>query len=353
MRTSFGSRLLLISLVLLFASPTGAVAADEHQILAPSSQTPQSANLTTPVPTPTATAVLTPTVVTPPTPAATPTPTRVRPIPIGTRPRPIATPTSTPPNQRTKPPKAKTRRKRHHHPGSGTKRPTHSSPAAPAVSLPTAANLQAEGRLPGAGMPDNVRRWAFLILPAASANGIPASMIAAVMTVESGGDPLAWNPASDARGLMQILHGPWDPSQNIDVGAAMLSGFKQEFGSWKLALAAYNAGPGAVVSYGGVPPYQETEDYVVVVQYLYERYSNQRLSGSLATAFARTRRGLQRLGPRIRHLKPAPVRAPGRLAIPDGCDPSSPCRPRNLPHPISDPFWPLGGSSDPLPQVRP
>ena len=49
----------------------------------------------------------------------------------------------------------------------------------------------------------------------------------------------------------------------------MLANFKREFGSWKLALAAYNAGPGTVIKYGGVPPYQETQDYVVMVPYLY------------------------------------------------------------------------------------
>ena len=43
----------------------------------------------------------------------------------------------------------------------------------------------------------------------------------------------------------------------------------REFGSWKLTLAAYNAGPGTVIKYGGVPPYQETQDYVVMVPYLY------------------------------------------------------------------------------------
>ena len=184
-------------------------------------------------------------------------------------------------------------------------------------------------------------------------------MIAAVITVESGGDPTAWNSGSDARGLMQILHGPFDPGQNIDVGSSMLAGFKQEFGSWTLALAAYNAGPGAVTEYGGVPPYQETQDYVVIVQYYYREYSNQPLPANARSAFHRTLKKFHKLAPKLKHLRVkkhhvqhVKTTDPGRLALPDGCDPSSPCRARNLPHPIQDPLWPLGGS-DPLPLVQP
>ncbi len=192
------------------------------------------------------------------------------------------------------------------------------------------------------------------MLPAARANGIPADMIAAVMTVESGGDPLAWNSGSDARGLMQILHGPWDPAKNVDVGASMLAGFKQEFGTWRLALAAYNAGPGAVNSYGGVPPYQETQDYVVVVQYLYERYSKHPLSAGARNAFQRSVQRFRRHH-HLHHLHPhVSTRPPrGQLAIPDGCDPSGGCRPMASKDPVADPLWPLGGSSDPLPAVIP
>jgi hypothetical protein len=226
-------------------------------------------------------------------------------------------------------------------------------PPAPVVDLPTLADLQAEGRLPGAGMPTDVRRWAYLIIPAAHANDIPPAMIAAVMTVESGGDPLAWNPGSDARGLMQILHGPWDPSANIDVGSSMLAGFYQEFGGWKLALAAYNAGPGAVNEYGGVPPYQETEDYVVLVQYLYDKYSNQPLSAANRGKVQEAKQAFRKLHV-IKHLKGTQgFKNPGRNAIPDGCVPGQPCQPRNIPQPLEDPFWPLGGSPDPLTVVQP
>jgi hypothetical protein len=202
-----------------------------------------------------------------------------------------------------------------------------------------------------------VRRWAYLIIPAARANGIPPDMVAAVITVESEGDPTAWNSSSDARGLMQILHGPFDPSANIDEGTSMLAGLKQEFGTWRLALAAYNAGPGAVTEYGGVPPYQETQDYVVIVQFLYRKYSNQSLGHGAGATLRRDLRRYHHLRLHLKHLRlkkgEVQTKAPGRLVLPDGCDPSAPCRPRNLPRPIVDPFWPLGAGPDPLPLVGP
>ena len=58
---------------------------------------------------------------------------------------------------------------------------------------------------------------------------------------------------------------PFDPYQNLDGGARYLRQQYEEFGTWRLALAAYNAGPGAVQRYGGVPPYRETRNYVRVV----------------------------------------------------------------------------------------
>jgi hypothetical protein len=232
-----------------------------------------------------------------------------------------------------------------------------SQPVAVSVQLPTVADLQSEGRLGNGTMPASVRRWAFLILPASAAYGVPADLVAAVMTTESAGDPTAWNEGSNARGLMQVVNGPWDPSANINVGTSMLAGFKQEFGSWRLALAAYNAGPGAVNEYGGVPPYTETEDYVVIVRFYYREYSNEPLSGSSRSAFAKSLDRYAKHRARLRYLRlrrsKHRVSNPGINILPDGCDSSSPCRPRNLPRPIQDPFWPLGGDRDPLPAVSP
>lgn len=100
--------------------------------------------------------------------------------------------------------------------------------------------------------------------------GVPISLARNMLSKESGGDPKAVSPKK-AVGLLQI-HLPShpsvtraqaeDPDFNLNYGFAYLSKLKQEFGSWRLALAAYNAGPGAVRKYGGVPPYGETQDYV-------------------------------------------------------------------------------------------
>lgn len=58
---------------------------------------------------------------------------------------------------------------------------------------------------------------------------------------------------------------PHDPRENLEGGARYLAEQYRTFGSWRLALAAYNAGPGAVSKYGGVPPYEETRNYVKVI----------------------------------------------------------------------------------------
>ena len=104
---------------------------------------------------------------------------------------------------------------------------------------------------------------------AAEKHNIPVQIFFNLITVESG-----WNDGArsyvGAMGLTQLMPGtaaylgvdPWDPYQNIDGGARYLAEQYREFGTWRLALAAYNAGPGAVKKYGGVPPYRETQAYV-------------------------------------------------------------------------------------------
>lgn len=111
---------------------------------------------------------------------------------------------------------------------------------------------------------------------------LPPSLIRAVIQQESGGDPGAGSPVG-AQGLMQLMPATArglgvtdtnDPGQNVDAGARYLKSQLQKFGSIPLALAAYNAGPGAVSKYGGVPPYAETQNYVKNVQALEAQYQN-------------------------------------------------------------------------------
>jgi hypothetical protein len=222
----------------------------------------------------------------------------------------------------------------------------------------------------GKGIPASVRRWAFLIVPAARKYHISPNLIAAVMTMESEGDPLAWS-AADARGLMQILHGPWDPKENVEMGARMLAELLEQFGSVKLALAAYNAGPNAVLSFQGVPPYRETRDYVIIVKYLYDLYNKHTLTSHRRAQYQATLKDLQHIREERRKV-PALARAghvKADFSLPSICDHLSPkCLQPDLdndPVPatgheargVSDespnPFWLVGGIPDPLQRVDP
>jgi soluble lytic murein transglycosylase-like protein len=103
-------------------------------------------------------------------------------------------------------------------------------------------------------------------------HGVPEDLFLRLVQQESG-----WNPSArshkGARGLAQLMPGTAaklgvdasDPVQNLEGGARYLRMMYNTFGSWRLALAAYNAGPGAVAKYGGVPPYRETRNYVRII----------------------------------------------------------------------------------------
>jgi len=105
------------------------------------------------------------------------------------------------------------------------------------------------------------------------------AIIKGVIRAESGFRPNAVSRAG-AMGLMQLMPGtaralgvdPTDPQQNVDGGAKYLKQQIDRFGSVENALAAYNAGPGAVKRYGGVPPYAETQRYVREVMQNIESY---------------------------------------------------------------------------------
>jgi len=111
--------------------------------------------------------------------------------------------------------------------------------------------------------------YADLFRSAGAAHGIQPSVLAAVAKTESAFDPNAVSHAG-AQGLMQFMPGtaaemgvdPYDPASAIDGAARYLSQNLRRFGSLELALAAYNAGPGAVQQHGGIPPFAETQAYV-------------------------------------------------------------------------------------------
>ncbi len=107
---------------------------------------------------------------------------------------------------------------------------------------------------------------------AARRHGVPVDLFLRLVQQESG-----WNPNArshkGAYGLAQLMPATArtlgvdreDPAENLDGGAKYLKQQYLTFGSWRLALAAYNAGPGAVKKHNGVPPYRETRNYVRVI----------------------------------------------------------------------------------------
>ena len=135
---------------------------------------------------------------------------------------------------------------------------------------------------PGAGKADKaaVKRYSgnykgqFLTMAKAAArkHGVPEDLFLRLVQQESG-----WNhgavSSKGAMGLAQVLPGTAarlgvdasDPEQNLEGGARYLAMMYSRFGSWRLALAANNAGPQAVEKYGGIPPYAETKGYVAAI----------------------------------------------------------------------------------------
>lgn len=115
-------------------------------------------------------------------------------------------------------------------------------------------------------------QWQSLARKYANQYDIPEGVFLNLVKQESGFNPKARSGAG-AIGLAQLMPGtarelgvnPYNATENLEGGARYLKQQYDKFGSWRLALAAYNAGPGAVQKYGGVPPYKETQNYVVKI----------------------------------------------------------------------------------------
>lgn len=141
-------------------------------------------------------------------------------------------------------------------------------PTAGPYGASAASSVRPSALMDASGVP-----YASLFRQVGARYGMSPSLLAAVAQVESNFKPNAVSHAG-AQGLMQLMPttaaslgvNPLDPAQAVDGAARLLSKHLRDFGSLPLALAAYNAGPGAVRQYGGIPPYAETQAYVPKVQ---------------------------------------------------------------------------------------
>jgi soluble lytic murein transglycosylase-like protein len=151
--------------------------------------------------------------------------------------------------------------------------------AAPAPSATTTPAQPAfAAQLAGAMSPSSApasaigaNPFAAEISAAAARNGVDPALLTGLIKAESNFDPSATSPAG-AQGLAQLMPAtaaglgvtnPLDPTQAIEGGARYLRQQLDRFGGdASKALAAYNAGPGAVERFGGIPPYEETQNYV-------------------------------------------------------------------------------------------
>jgi len=164
-------------------------------------------------------------------------------------------------------------------PGTASAQPATATPTAFAAALQAASGAAPSGAasLEGSGS----SAYQPLIEQAALRNGIEPALLHGLIQQESGFDPNSQSSAG-AQGLTQLMPGtasslgvanPLNPAESIEGGARYLSGLMAQFGgNTSEALAAYNAGPGAVLHYGGVPPYAETESYVTKVLGYAESY---------------------------------------------------------------------------------
>jgi len=150
---------------------------------------------------------------------------------------------------------------------SGSSVPTPPASLGPLPPLPVAPGAANVIPLPQTASADLER----IIQKYAAQNGVAPALVRAVIKTESDGNPRCVSRAG-AIGLMQLMPAnvseagisdPFDPEQNIAAGTKQLAGLMAQYGgNLDLALAGYNAGPGNVHKYGGVPPFVETQNYI-------------------------------------------------------------------------------------------
>lgn len=118
-----------------------------------------------------------------------------------------------------------------------------------------------------------------LVEQTAKRHAVDPELVDAVIRAESGYNPAAVS-AKGAAGLMQLMPATarqlgardrFDPAENLEAGVKLLKQLRERYGDDRLALAAYNAGEGAVRKYNGVPPYRETAEYVRKIEASYRR----------------------------------------------------------------------------------
>jgi len=129
----------------------------------------------------------------------------------------------------------------------------------------------------------NLNAWDLYIQTAATQYALPAALIKAIILAESAMVPTAESNVG-AIGLMQLMprtaealgvSNPWDPIQNIDGGSRYIREQLDNFGEYRLAVAAYHAGPTNVRKYNGIPPFESTQTYVIRVMELFEHFKSQ------------------------------------------------------------------------------
>lgn len=149
------------------------------------------------------------------------------------------------------------------------------------VKSPDSRRAGSASVMPSDGSADRFTRYDEWIRQAATLYQIPEQLVRAVILCESNYDPRAVSPTG-AQGLMQLMpqtalrmrvRDGFDPRENIFGGTRYLRVLANMFnGDLELTIAGYNAGEGAVVRYAGIPPYDETQAYVIRVMTAYRRY---------------------------------------------------------------------------------